>query len=183
MLLCTERRREVNTGSFLDRGIDGRGSRHHTDKFAGWRTYISALFCVSKSAAAGREKLEAGPQKSRRKKELNISKMCSWISFFFRSPREGVRIGAALYRSLALEVRTCTYVLRRRSWKPGGFGFWYWYLRLLPTLYAFAAAAAAAAIEITVGTDTSYRAVWTQFYIRFAKESKLVPRLRYVEMV
>lgn len=61
---------------------DGRESRYDTDEFAGWRTYISALFCVSKSAAAGREKLEAGPQKSRRKKELNISKMCSWILFF-----------------------------------------------------------------------------------------------------
>lgn len=56
---------------------DGRESRYDTDEFAGWRTYISALFCVSKSAAAGREKLEAGPQKSRRKEELNISKMCS----------------------------------------------------------------------------------------------------------
>lgn len=83
MLLWIERRREVNTGSFLDGGIDGPGSRYDTGKFAGWRTYISALFCVSKSAAAGREKLEAGPQKSRRKKELNISKMCSWILFSF----------------------------------------------------------------------------------------------------
>lgn len=72
--------------------MDGRGSRYDTDEFAGWRTYISALFCVSKSAAAGREKLEAGPQKSTRKKELNISKMCS----------QGVREGWSwLYRSLA----------------------------------------------------------------------------------
>lgn len=36
MLLWTERRREVNTGSFfLDGRMDGRGSRYDTDEFAG----------------------------------------------------------------------------------------------------------------------------------------------------
>lgn len=35
MLLWTERRREVNTSSFLYGGIDGPGSRYDTDEFAG----------------------------------------------------------------------------------------------------------------------------------------------------